>query len=1048
MKLKFKNQDFQNQAVDSVCNLFLGQEKNDTVFSVGSDVQMGMFHGELGIGNQICISDEQILQNMNDVQRANGLPLTHDLEGNNFCVEMETGTGKTFVYIKTIYELNKKYGFTKFVIVVPSVAIREGAVKSLNVTAEYFANEYNNVPISFFVYHSSKLSSLRSFASGNTIQVMIINIDSFNKDDNIINRDESEKVGGEAPMRYIADSRPVVIIDEPQSVDGTDKAKEAMARLNALFTLRYSATHKDKLNLLYRLTPVDAYRIGLVKQIVVSSNRIENDFNKPYVKLLSVSSSGGFKAKIELDIKNAEGIVSRKIKTVKQGDDLFILSGERDIYEGYQVVGIDCTPKMESVEFQNTEVVMLEKSIGEYDENLLKEAQIKRTIEAHLDKELMYHDKGIKVLSLFFIDEVKKYRTVDGEKGIYAEMFERLYPLVLARPKYDTIREKFNPDIEKAHNGYFSQDKSGKLKNTKGDTVADESTYNTIMRDKEWLLSFDCPLRFIWSHSALKEGWDNPNVFQVCTLIEQKTEFTCRQKIGRGLRLCVNQDGERIEDKNINVLHVMANESFAEFSSTLQREIEKETGVKFGVLESHIFTGIVYHAPVQTQKVVDEAKATAAIEYLMSAGVIDSALKPTAKAVEIMEDETKSLPVEVFIAKESLQKAISENQSVSSEEMIGTQYVEITTQETTITEEESKEIFQHLKEKNYISANGKVKDTMKYDLANGTLDLPKKFEMVRKKIENLAVSANTKPMVRNAQNEVVVKLKKQVLISEEFQDLWSRIKQKTTYRVAIDSEKLVELCIKEIKEMPAITKAKLINQTADINIENMGVSHNERAIRTEEIQSSYDKLPHIINIINEESLIKRETVRRILVESGRLKEFLINPQSYLENVQKIIRKTRHNLAIDGISYIKLDGEEYYVQEIFDSTEILANLERNAVEVKNSVYDYVVYDSSTVEKPFAVALDSDPEVKMFFKIPARFKIKTPIGSYNPDWAVYMNKDEGEKLYFVLETKGSTDSDDLRGKENARIHCGKAHFEALNNNSELRLAKSWNEFKVKM
>ena len=588
MKLKFKNQDFQTDAVNSVVDLFLGQEKTKGTFSVDNN-GMDNFLGTMGVGNALLIDQKTLADNMHAIQRRNNLPLTEPDWGFNFekvdfsnfsfkgtapqfCIEMETGTGKTYVYTKTIFELNRKYGFTKFIIVVPSVAIREGVYKSFEVTKEHFGLQYDNVPCRYFIYNSAKLSDVRQFATSANIEIMIINIDAFKKAENIINQAQ-DRLNGDSAMRYIQDTHPIVIIDEPQSVDNTPKAKEAIASLKPLCVLRYSATHREKINLLYRLTPVDAYQMGLVKQISVSSNQISGSFNQPYVKLLSVSNEKGFRAKIEMDIRNKDGIVGRKTVTVKPDDDLYLLSGKRELYEGYTVAGIDCTPEYEHIEFGNTEEVYLGKSIGDIDENMVKKAQIRRTIEAHLDKELRYTDKGIKVLSLFFIDKVANYRLEDGSPGIYAKMFEECYLELIARPKYAPIRERFSADVTKAHNGYFSQDKKGRLKDTKGDTAADDDTYNTIMRDKEWLLSFACPLRFIFSHSALKEGWDNPNVFQVCTLIEQKSTFTCRQKVGRGLRLCVNQDGERVEDKHINILHVIANESFSEFADTLQREI-------------------------------------------------------------------------------------------------------------------------------------------------------------------------------------------------------------------------------------------------------------------------------------------------------------------------------------------------------------------------------------------------------------------------------------------------------------------------------------------
>lgn len=621
MKLKFKNQDFQTDAVNAVVDLFTGQEKTRSTFSVVEEKQMSLMN-DLGVGNALFIDGQAISDNMHTVQKRNRLPMTPNAEDMQFCIEMETGTGKTYVYTKTIFELNRKYGFTKFIIVVPSVAIREGVYKSFEITKEHFGLQYDNVPCRYFIYNSAKLSDVRQFATSANIEIMIINIDAFKKAENIINQAQ-DKLNGETAMRFIQDTHPIVIIDEPQSVDNTAKAKEAIASLNPLCVLRYSATHREKINLLYRLTPVDAYQMGLVKQIAVSSNQVSGGFNQPYVKLLSVSNDKGFRAKLELDAKGKNGVVARKTVTVKPGDDLFLLSGERELYEGYSIAGIDCTPGYEHVEFGNTEEVALGKAIGDVDENIVKRAQIRRTIEAHLDKELRYADKGIKVLSLFFIDKVEKYRHEDGTPGIYAKMFEECYLELLAKPKYEPIRERFTADVSKVHNGYFSQDKKGRLKDTKGDTQADDDTYNTIMRDKEWLLSFECPLRFIFSHSALKEGWDNPNVFQVCTLIDQKSTFTCRQKVGRGLRLCVNQDGERIEDKNINVLHVMANESFADFADTLQKEIEDETGVKFGVLQLDLFAGMVYEEQVEHEHTIDEAEAHELVKYWTENGTLD-----------------------------------------------------------------------------------------------------------------------------------------------------------------------------------------------------------------------------------------------------------------------------------------------------------------------------------------------------------------------------------------------------------------------------------------
>ena len=1056
MKLKFKNQDFQTDAVNAVVDLFAGQEKTRSTFSVVEEKQISLMN-DLGVGNALYIDEKTISDNMHTVQKRNKLPMTElsAAEGDlgaasrcQFCIEMETGTGKTYVYTKTIFELNRRYGFTKFIIVVPSVAIREGVYKSFEITKEHFGLQYDNVPCRYFIYNSAKLSDVRQFATSANIEIMIINIDAFKKAENIINQAQ-DKLNGETAMRYIQDTNPIVIIDEPQSVDNTAKAKEAIASLNPLCVLRYSATHREKINLLYRLTPVDAYQMGLVKQISVSSNQVSGGFNQPYVRLISVSNDKGFRAKIEVDVKAKDGVVSRKTVTVKPGDDLFLLSGERDLYEGYSIAGIDCTPDYEHIEFGNTEEVTLGKAIGDVDENIVKRAQIRRTIEAHLDKELRYTDKGIKVLSLFFIDKVDKYRHEDGTPGIYAQMFEECYLELLAKPKYAPIQERFASDVSKAHNGYFSQDKKGRLKDTRGDTLADDDTYNIIMRDKEWLLSFECPLRFIFSHSALKEGWDNPNVFQVCTLIDQKSTFTCRQKVGRGLRLCVNQDGERIEDKNINILHVMANESFAEFADTLQKEIENETGVKFGVLQLDLFAGMVYEDKREVERTVTSEQAqqlVKSVETLAS----DSESKPSvADLRRVLAENQVEFAAELVPVLPKVQEVLEHSnpeEAVTVEALTQISYTETITEEKKVTYEDAQELMEHFEKKGYITNSGKMKDTMKNALKTGTLDLPKKYEAARQRFETIIANADRKPPVRDASKDVVVRINKQVMISPEFLELWSKIKQKTAYRVSIDTDTLIENSVKALQEMPNVPKTRLISQTADIHIENAGISHTEREMRTTDIENSYQSLPDLITTISDETLLTPATVNEILIRSGRLRDFLNNPETFLEKATEIIKNNRHALAIDGISYIKLDGQEYYAQEIFDTEEFIANLDRNAVKVDHSVYDYIVYDSSSIERPFAVALDNDPDVKMFFKIPDRFKIETPIGSYNPDWAVYLTKNGEEKLYFVLETKGSTSFMDLRTREQLKIHCGKKHFEALDNGIELQVATNWNKLKA--
>ena len=1051
MTLKFKHQQFQTDAVNAVADLFKGQKRRQDTFTITNETQLNMDAG-LGFANGFTITDEQIVANMQEVQRRHSLPITDqlgvgDAEGKmggasrSFSVEMETGTGKTYVYIKTIFELNRQYGFTKFIVVVPSVAIREGVYKSFQITADHFANDcdYNNPPVRCFIYNSKDLSNVRLFATSSEIEIMIINIDAFKKSENIFNQ-EHEKLSGAAAIGLIQDTNPIVIIDEPQSVDNTPKAKEAIASLNPLCVLRYSATHREKINLLYRLTPVDAYQHGLVKQICVSSNEIESDFNRPYIRLVSVTQASGFSAKVEIDKADKAGKVTRKTMTIKQGADLLALSGDRDLYRGYQVIGIDCTPGFEGIEFADGSVLALGKSMGDVDENIIKRAQIRRTIEVHFEKELRYAEKGIKVLSLFFIDEVSKYRAADGEKGIYAVIFEECYAELLALPKFAALRDRFPLPASGVHDGYFSQDKKGVLKNTKGDTADDYDTYNAIMRDKELLLSFGFPLRFIFSHSALKEGWDNPNVFQVCTLIEQKSTFTCRQKVGRGLRLCVNQDGDRIEDRNINILHVMANESFAEFADTLQHEIEQETGVKFGVLQLSMFSGITYNEMVVEEKTASQEEAEMIAAYIQQIMAPAQPETPT----------TTAPPIAPALAP-VIEKAVAAARMgavVTAEKVAEISYTETKEVERTVSHDEAQEIITHFEKREYISKSGTVKDSMKHDLAAGTLDIPARFEAARAKFEAVVSKANTRVPVHNRGKEVTVRLKKQVMVSPEFLALWDKIKGRTAYRVAIDEAALKTRCIEKIAEMERLPKAQITTRTARMNVEQSGVTHTEMGLSTTAVKEEAHRLPDFLRAVDNECFLSQRTVSDILFDSGRMQDFLINPQKFTEMFIETVKAVHSNMEIDGIRYMRLDGEEYYLQEIFDSEELIAYLDKNAIAVERSVYDHIIYDSDTVELPFAQALDEDGDVRMFFKIPSKFKIETPIGTYNPDWAVYMDRDGVEKLYFVIETKGTTSLDGLRDAEKGKFKCGRRHFAALGGGVEFpdRPVKDWREFKL--
>jgi len=534
---------------------------------------------ENGVGNRLTLTEEQIWENVKRIQQRHEIKSENtELQGMNFSVEMETGTGKTYVYLRTIYELNKLYGFKKFVIVVPSIAIREGVLKNLQITHEHFQTLYDKVQLNYDVYDSKKVSNLRGFAAGNAIQILVINIDSFAKDENIINK-PNDKLTGKKPIEFIQSANPVVIVDEPQNME-TDIRKKAIENLNPLCTLRYSATHTNLYNLVYSLNPVKAYDLGLVKQIEVDSVVSENAMNEAFIQLERINAAKTkITAKIKIDCNTDKGVVKKSV-TVRAGDDIYKLSKEREIYkEGFIIDEIDAGSG--AITLTNGLTLSVGETRGGMNDEVMK-FMLRRTVEEHFKKEKFYKGKGIKVLSLFFIDKVKNYREYDTNgnpaKGKFAGWFEEIYRQEIAKPAYGGLLPYA---VDEVHNGYFSQDSKGKVKDTEGESQADYDTYKLIMQDKEKLLDPDTPLRFIFSHSALREGWDSPNVFQICTLNETKSEIKKRQEIGRGLRLSVNQDGERIFDRNINKLTVVANERYEDFAKALQKEIQEDCGVDF-----------------------------------------------------------------------------------------------------------------------------------------------------------------------------------------------------------------------------------------------------------------------------------------------------------------------------------------------------------------------------------------------------------------------------------------------------------------------------------
>jgi len=985
MKLQFDaNLQYQKQAISSVVDLFRGQTPKQSNFTVSAYAgQIGMEDTNHGIGNKLELTEDELLANLQAVQLRNGLPQTKALKKNiyAFDVEMETGTGKTYVYLRTIFELNKAYGFSKFVIVVPSIAIKEGVYKNLQITQEHFGNLYDNTVYDYFIYDSNKLEQVRSFAVSDHISIMVINIDAFRKsfDDpdkenkaNIIHR-QNDKLNGMRPIELIQETCPFVIVDEPQSVEGKGAvaSKKAMTSLNALCTLRYSATHVVKHNLVYKLDAVDAFDMELVKQIEVASFESVDYHNNAYMKLLSVDNKKSpITAKIEMDCE-IKGSVKRKSVTVRLGDDLSEKKlGNRAIYEGYIIDEIYCEQGNEYVSFSTRPIILrIGEAVGDIDDLAIKEQQIRKTIEEHLNKELALNHRGIKVLSLFFIDRVANYRYYDKDsnahQGPYAEIFERNYKELIQRPKYRTLFEDVDVDtpVGKIHGGYFSVDKKGTLKDTNGATSADDDTYNLIMKDKERLLSFESSLRFIFSHSALREGWDNPNVFQICTLNETKSDVKKRQEIGRGLRLCVNQNGERQHGFAINTLTVMANESYDVFAKKLQSEYETDEGIRFGVLENHSFANI----PVK--------QADGSMAYL---GM-----------------------------------------------------------------EKSELIYHAFRDGGYIDGKDQVTDKLKVALKNNTLTVPEPVADQRDAIASVCKKASGNLNIKPAADKRVVALNKELFLGEDFRALWDKIKYKTTYRVDFDSEELIQKCCDNLQVNLNVGAAKLVYSKAKVSVTEGGVNTAETQRLSVLAADVKENLPDIVTYLQNRTNLTRRTIVEILTRSKSLPLFKKNPQAYMEDATKAITSVMRLLIVDGIKYTKLGDSEFYAQELFDSEELTGYLNRNMVESHHSVYNYVVYDSE-VERSFAERFEANESVKVYAKLPDWFKIATPLGSYNPDWAVVIEDNGQNKLYFVVETKGNILADALRPTESAKIRCGEKHFAALGQGAHFVKSDDYNKF----
>jgi type III restriction enzyme len=993
--------DYQLAAIDAVCDLFRGQEiceREFTVTRLTNQVSMGFIETPKGIGNWLRLLPEQLLANLRDVQARNAIPQAEKIESPDFTIEMETGTGKTYVYLRTILELNRRYGFKKFVIVVPSVAIKEGVFKSLTDMDAHFKALYGGVPIQSFVYDSARLEQVRDFATSAQIQVMVVTVGAINKlgdeaDDaeaeaagkkkpkasNVMYR-QNEKVNDDRPIDLVAATNPIVIVDEPQSVDGGaldsvkgGQGRKAIARMNPLCTLRYSATHANQHHMVYRLDALAAYEKRLVKRIEVAGVEVETAHNRPYVKLVGVTQERGrVVAKVEVDVQGAL-FPQRKVLTVQDGQDLEELT-ERTVYKGVRIGEIHRSPVRMELRMDGSEVWL---GVGEAHAEVggadIKREMIRRTIKEHLEKELKNTRRGVKVLSLFFLDEVANYRSFDAEgnrvDGPYVKIFEDEYRRLARHPSYATLFGDIDVTTEasQVHGGYFAIDRKGakvastpfeerEVKKSAGKDAAENDTYSLIMKDKQRLLDLGTKLKFIFSHSALREGWDNPNVFQICVLRTMAGDRQRRQSVGRGMRLCVDQTGQRLRG-DINLLTVIADEKVESFAAGLQEEIEASTGIKFGLVAREAFAVII----------------------------------------RTNEDGT-SAPIGVAA---------------------------------------SKQLWVALKGKGYVDAAGHVTDTLRRALRDKQLELPAEFEPEREAIDALLRRCAGKVQIADADKKHTVKPRGEMLHSEDFKALWDRIKHRTTYRVEFDADKLISDCATRITNELKIAQSRLRTVKASLELLQSGVSSRVNAQEFGAVvKESEVDLPDILTELQDRTQLTRRSIARILTDSGRLDDFHRNPQQFIDDVSDIINRTKRLALVEGIKYERVawagssEPERFYAQSLFESEELTGYLGRNVLEgTKKCVLDAVIYDSEGVEKQFAEQLEINEAVKVYAKLPSWFKVPTPLGTYNPDWAVLVNDADGERLYLVVETKGSLMMEDLRTKEGAKIACGKAHFKTL-------------------
>lgn len=1010
MKLQFKHQKFQADAAKAVVDVFAGQPYLTPTYMMDRGYGQQTMTDDTdftGWRNERIVpelSDKLILEHLQKVQRTNQIKPSDKLEGRyNLTIEMETGVGKTYTYIKTMYELNKHYGWSKFIVVVPSIAIREGVYKSFQVTQEHFAEEYGK-KIRFFIYNSAQLTEIDRFASDSAINVMIINVQAFNKSVDANEKLESGKRADKnaaiifrkldnfrsrRPIDIIAKTNPILIIDEPQSVEGP-AAKKNLKLFSPLLTLRYSATHKaDSIyNMVYRLDAMEAYNKRLVKKIAVKGiTESGSTATEGFVYLESINlSKADPTATIQFDYKGASGI-RKKTATVGIGYNLYDNSGNLDEYKvGFVVKSID--GRDNSVEFLNGVKIFAGDVIGKVSEDQLRRIQIRETILSHLERERQLFHKGIKVLSLFFIDEVAKYKQYDEVghpfNGIYADMFEEEYNDILSSMQReigdeDYIRYLDAISAHDTHTGYFSVDKKGKmtdskLSDKKEGTSDDIDAYDLIMKNKELLLDRDpkkSPVRFIFSHSALREGWDNPNVFQICTLKQSSSEVRKRQEVGRGLRLCVNQDGERMDAnvlgndvQSINVLTVIASESYDSFAKGLQTELADAVAGRPVAVTADLFKGKVIVDARGNEQVVDGDTAQAIYFDLIVNG--------------------------------------------------------------------------------YIDKKGVLTDKYYADKANGAIQVAEEVADSRDSVINILDSVYDSRAMQpeNARDKnVELQVDPDKLAMPEFKALWKRISPKSVYVVDFDTDELVDKAIVSINRNLRVPKIFFKVETGAIDEIKSKDSLLDGSAFSKSKSSTYDsrkqirtnssvKYDLIGKLVGETGLTRKAVVAILTgIEKPVFEQFKFNPEEFIIKAAALINDEKATAIIQHITYNVLD--ERYDTDIFTEPTIKGKLGTNAMKAQRHLYDHIVYDS-TNERDFATDLDTNTDVAVYVKLPDSFYIATPVGHYNPDWAIAFYEGSVKHIYFVAETKGTLDSmhfNHITPVEQAKIDCARVHFKAI-------------------